>query len=204
MEIDLFGFQNIPHAFRLSNRSYDCGMTDSLAIEVGRRLRAEREAQGLTLTAVAGMAGVGKGTLSEIENGTRTPNLSTLHALASALHTPTSALVIEQSTSVISTAGVTQRLLATQTLPSAVIETYHLHLEVAARFESRSLRPGSSQHILITHGRARVGPKWRPSDLEVGESATWDVRGYYGYRALGREAVDAVLVVRWIRPSVRA
>jgi transcriptional regulator with XRE-family HTH domain len=42
---------------------------------VGRRLRALREARGTSLSALARAAGVGKATLSGLENGTRNPTL---------------------------------------------------------------------------------------------------------------------------------
>ena len=63
---------------------------------VGRRLRELREARGLTLSELARVAGVGKATLSGLENGTRDPRLETLYAIAAALGVPMSALTLDR------------------------------------------------------------------------------------------------------------
>ena len=51
---------------------------DDLARLVGERLRAARRERGLSLGALAEAAGIGKGSLSEIENGARNPTLAKL------------------------------------------------------------------------------------------------------------------------------
>ncbi len=53
-----------------------------LATLVGERVRQARVDRGLSLGSVAATAGIGKGSLSEIEHGQRNPTLSTLYALA--------------------------------------------------------------------------------------------------------------------------
>ena len=65
---------------------------DDLARLVGERLRAARQEHGLSLGALAEAAHVGKGSLSEIENGARNPTLGTLYALAGALGVPLATL----------------------------------------------------------------------------------------------------------------
>ena len=50
---------------------------EDLAQLVGERVRAERQARGLSVGALAAAAHVGKGSLSEIENGARNPTMST-------------------------------------------------------------------------------------------------------------------------------
>src|SRR5687768_18523538 len=61
---------------------------------VGRRLRDLREARGVTLSALARAAGIGKATLSGLENGTRNPTLETLYAVATALDVPLATLLL--------------------------------------------------------------------------------------------------------------
>src|SRR4051812_41709202 len=55
---------------------------------VGQRLRRLREERGLSLSALARAAGLGKATLSGLEHGTRNPTLETLYAVAGALGVP--------------------------------------------------------------------------------------------------------------------
>jgi len=69
---------------------------DDLARLVGERLRAARQERGLSLGALAEAARVGKGSLSEIENGVRNPTLGTLYALAGALGVPLAALIADR------------------------------------------------------------------------------------------------------------
>ena len=58
-------------------------------------MRVLREARGISLSALARSAGVGKATLSGLENGTRNPTLETMYAIAAALSVPMSALTLD-------------------------------------------------------------------------------------------------------------
>ena len=58
---------------------------------VGSRLRAMRNARGLSIRALASMSGVSVNTISLIERGRTSPNVNTLHQLAAQLHQPVSA-----------------------------------------------------------------------------------------------------------------
>lgn len=59
-----------------------------LAPAFGATLRSARAKRGLSQTDVAGHSGIGRGRLSELENGRHTPNLETVIRLAAALGTP--------------------------------------------------------------------------------------------------------------------
>lgn len=58
---------------------------DSGTTGIGRRIRRLREERGISLSALARAAGVGKATLSGLENGTRNPTLETLWAITAEL-----------------------------------------------------------------------------------------------------------------------
>ena len=57
-------------------------MPASPGAAAGARVRALRTSAGLSLSALAAEAGIGKGSLSELESGRRNPTLDTLYALA--------------------------------------------------------------------------------------------------------------------------
>lgn len=59
---------------------------------IGREVHAFREKLGITISELARAAGISAGMLSKIENGSTSPSLSTLQALARALHVPVTAL----------------------------------------------------------------------------------------------------------------
>ena len=82
---------------------------DDLARIVGERLRAARRERGLSVGALADAAGVGKGSLSEIENGTRNPTLGTLYSLAGALGVPLAILLAGQAGARIASPGIEAR-----------------------------------------------------------------------------------------------
>lgn len=59
----------------------------------GRTVREHRKAQGTTLPDLAGVAGISKGHLSQIEHGKRNVSLETIHKLADALRIDVRVLV---------------------------------------------------------------------------------------------------------------
>lgn len=59
---------------------------------IGYEVRRQREGLNLTISKLANAAGMSTGMLSKIENGTTSPSLSSLKALAEALQVPITAL----------------------------------------------------------------------------------------------------------------
>lgn len=68
------------------------------AIEIGKRLRARRKAEGLSLNELSRLSGSTASTLSHIERGKRDVKLSTLVTLAEALRTDLPHLLGAQDT----------------------------------------------------------------------------------------------------------
>lgn len=68
-------------------------IADKTARQVGRAVKASREAQKLTLRALAAKSGVSPSMISDIERGAKSPTISTLTVVAAALGVPMSALV---------------------------------------------------------------------------------------------------------------
>ncbi|ONH25652.1 helix-turn-helix domain-containing protein [Pseudofrankia asymbiotica] len=172
-------------------------MEPDAAAAVGARLRATRQARGLSLGALAARAQVGKGSLSEIENGGRNPTLSTLYALAGALGVPLSTLLAERTGVEVSSPGIGARLLdATRHPDGTTVEVYLLHLDPGARHVSTAHGPDVVEHFLVTHGRARAGLPGQETEVGPGETAVWESSAEHGYQALGPTAVEAVLTIR--------
>lgn len=177
-------------------------MTEDPAVLIGGRVRAARRERGIALGALAAKAGVGKGSLSEIENGGRNPTLSTLYALARALDVPLSTLLAERPGTHVTSPGIGARLLDTEHRADGVtVETFRLHLDAGAEHLSDGHGRGVVEQLLVTTGRASVGPVRRQVEVGEGEMAEWEARGRHVYRALGGEPVEAVLVIRWARAT---
>jgi transcriptional regulator with XRE-family HTH domain len=169
---------------------------DDLARLVGERLRAARRERGLSVGALADAAGIGKGSLSEIENGVRNPTLGTLYALAGALGVPLATLLAERAGARIASPGIEGRLLDVSRDDGVTVEVYRLRIDVGARHRSVAHGPGVTEHLLVTAGRARVGRLGEETEIGPGESAAWLSDVAHGYAAVGTGPVASVLVIR--------
>lgn len=170
---------------------------DETLAAVAAQIRALRAERGLSLSALAAAAGVGKGSLSEIEHGARNPTLATLYALAGALGVPLATLLAERPGSEVSSEGVRARLLDAHHLPDGTaVEVYHLHLEPFADRTSPPHGPGVVEHLLVTAGRVRAGRRGAEAVVTVGDELRWVSDAEHSYRALDGAPVDAVLVIR--------
>lgn len=170
--------------------------TDTLRIAVGERVRAARRAHRLSVGALATRAGIGKGSLSEIENGTRNPTLSTLYALANTLGLPLSRLLADEPGAELASPGITVRLLDSSTDGDGTVEVYLLTLAPGAVHVSAGHGPHVVEHLLVTRGAARAGRVGAEVDLDAGAAATWASDAEHSYRALGDRPAAAVLVIR--------
>jgi transcriptional regulator with XRE-family HTH domain len=163
------------------------------AVAVGGRLRELRTARGLSLSALARAAGLGKATLSELEAGLRNPTLSTLFALTKALDLPLSAALppVEPDPPDLSgdavDAWVVERLGRT--------EVHRLHLRAGARQLSAPHAPGVTEQVLLVSGRALIGPE--QVELRPGDALAYDGAQPHLWQALDGADAVAVLVMRY-------
>jgi len=172
---------------------------------VAEQIRTLRAQRGLSLSALAALAGIGKGSLSEIEHGARNPTLATLYALAGALGVPLAVLLAERAGSQVASEGVTARLLDAHHLPDGTaVEVYHLHLDPHADRTSPAHGPGVVENLLVTHGRLRAGRGGAEAAVGPGDELRWVSDVEHSYRALDGRSVDAVLVIRTPSGSAQA
>jgi DNA-binding XRE family transcriptional regulator/quercetin dioxygenase-like cupin family protein len=194
---------------------------DDLARLTGERVRATRRERGLSLGALAEAAHVGKGSLSEIENGARNPTLGTLYALAGALGVPLATLIADRPGVRVTSPGIDARLLDVSrdagpgggpgagtgpgpgagTGPGQTVEVYRLRIEPGHGHRSPAHGPGVTEHMLVTSGRARVGRLGQETEIGPGQAAQWVSDGPHGYAALGPDPVESVLVIRSPGPA---
>jgi transcriptional regulator with XRE-family HTH domain len=177
---------------------------DDLARLVGERLRAARQEHGLSLGALAEAAHVGKGSLSEIENGARNPTLGTLYALAGALGVPLATLIADRPGVRVASPGIEARLLDVSHNAGPgpgpgggqTVEVYRLRLEPGLRHRSPGHGPGVLEHLFVTSGQARAGRLGEEAEIGAGQAAQWISDVTHSYAALGVDPVEAVLVIR--------
>ncbi|RKR86155.1 XRE family transcriptional regulator [Micromonospora pisi] len=173
---------------------------------VGRRLRDLREARGLSLSALARRAGIGKATLSGLETGTRNPTLETLYAVTAQLGVPLAAVLAEP-------AGTTDPAPPPVVRGRAVIGTLlHVFEEEAVTYELFRLRVlpgpvqvspahqrGVTEHVTVFSGVLRAGPQEAPLLAGAGEHISWCSDVPHSYSAAGPDEVQASLLIRYPR-----
>ncbi|MFE9428150.1 helix-turn-helix domain-containing protein [Kitasatospora sp. NPDC006697] len=170
-----------------------------LAVRVGARLRELRAARGLSLSELARRAGIGKGTLSELEAGRRNPTLETLYALTTSLEVPLSAVLDDPALRAeLSGRAVDAVLLERFEGTDAVTETYRVRIRAGAVQESAAHASGTTERIIVLAGTARVGSAAAPELVGPGGHGSWAADGPHLYEAVGGD-VEALLVVRYVR-----
>jgi transcriptional regulator with XRE-family HTH domain len=181
--------------FCIWNPVVDSVVMDDLARLVGERLRAARRERGLSVGALADSAGVGKGSLSEIENGIRNPTLSTLYSVAGALGVPLATLIADQPGARVTSPGVEARLLDVTRDGGQTVEVYRLRIETGVHHRSVAHGPGVVEHLLVTAGRALAGRLGEETEIGAGSAAQWVSDVPHAYTALGSSPVESVLII---------
>jgi transcriptional regulator with XRE-family HTH domain len=167
----------------------------------GERVRAARHARGLSVGALAAAAGIGKGSLSEIENGIRNPTLGTLYALAGTLGVPLATLLAARVGARVASPGIEARLLDASHDDGHAIEVYRLRIGAGANHRSVSHGPGVTEHLLVTAGRLLAGRLGEETEAGPGEAVQWVSDTVHTYTALGSEPVESVLIIRSPGPT---
>lgn len=169
-----------------------------LAASVGLRLRELREAQGISLSELARRSKIGKGTLSELESGRRNPTLETLYALTTALKVPLSTALHDlASPAKVSGHAVEAVLIERFEADTSVTETYRVRIRSGATQESAAHSSGTTEHIIVLTGMARVGRLTDPVLIGPGMHGSWAADVPHLYQAPAGKDVEALLIVRY-------
>jgi transcriptional regulator with XRE-family HTH domain len=147
---------------------------------IASSLRRERGRAGLSLTEVARRAGIAKSTLSQLESGTGNPSVETLWALCVALGVPFSHLVdpprlqvqvirADEGPAISSERSDYRATLVASCPPNARRDIYRIAAEPGPGRESDPHMPGVVEHVVLSAGRALVGPTAEPVELTPGD-----------------------------------
>ena len=171
---------------------------------VAEGLRRERQRAGITLTDLAHRAGIGKSTLSELESGAGNPSLETLWALAGALGIAVSRLLEppkvwvnliragEGPTLRTAASDYSATLLSTSP-PGGRRDIYHITAEPGEGRQSDPHLPGMIEHVILSSGRALIGPTATAQTLRPGDYISYPGDQPHIFRALTR-GTTAVLI----------
>jgi transcriptional regulator with XRE-family HTH domain len=156
----------------------------SLAAQIAASIRRERDRAGLSLTELARRAGIAKSTLSQLESGAGNPSVETLWALGVALGVPFSQLVDAPQPQVrVIRAGEGPVTYAERASYSATLlasgarrarrDIYRIAAEPGEPRISGPHTPGTTEHVVLSAGRALVGPQAEPVELSPGDYITY-------------------------------
>ncbi|WP_200208820.1 helix-turn-helix domain-containing protein [Micromonospora coerulea] len=167
---------------------------------VGPRVRALREERGMSLSTLARLAGVGKATLSGLENGTRNPTLETLYAVTAQLGVPLTAVLSGPAeTPTVRGAAVGATLLEVFSDTDATYELYRMRVSPGPAQLSPAHQSGVTEHVTVFSGVLRAGPVDAPLTAGPGGYLRWTSDVPHSYAADGDEQVRASLLLRYPR-----
>ncbi|WP_207793297.1 helix-turn-helix domain-containing protein [Nocardioides acrostichi] len=160
----------------------------------GARVRAIRESRGLSLSALAAIAGIGKATLSELESGRRNPTLDTLYAIAGPLGVPLVALVAE-SDLVVGDAALDSVRLHVQHDADSTTEVYLVRVRPGATRRSPAHAPGVREQLVVLSGEGTLEAEGASVPLAPGVHHAWAADQPHAYSASDAGVLVAVDVI---------
>ncbi|MGX6605030.1 helix-turn-helix domain-containing protein [Micromonosporaceae bacterium Da 78-11] len=160
----------------------------------GARIRAVRTARGMSLSALAAAAGIGKATLSELEAGRRNPTLDTLYALAGPLGVPLVALVAETE-DVVGDDALTSLRLHVRHDPGRVTEVYLVRVRPGATRRSPAHAAGVREQLVVLAGEGQLEVDGTWVDLIQGTHHEWAADVPHAYRCTSVDELVAVDVI---------
>ncbi len=170
------------------------------------RLKQARQAQGLSLDAVAKLSGVSRSMVSQIERGESSPTVSTLWNLTRALQVDFAGLLEDQVNSQIEVlrasevpsienhgAGCTIRILSPPE-DAEHHEVYELHFAEGGVLDSAPHIRGTTENLTVIEGKLVVTSGEASERLKAGETARYaaDVP----HRLQAEDRARAFLVVK--------
>ncbi|PTQ12021.1 transcriptional regulator [Sphingomonas oleivorans] len=178
---------------------------NSLISSIATSLRRERERMGLSLNELARRAKIAKSTLSQIESGAGNPSVETLWALAVTLDIPVSRLIAmpRPRTQVIRAgegpAAFSEQsnyaaILLAASPPGARRDIYRLQVQPGRPRLSDPHMPGTVEHLIISSGRARVGPAEAPVELGPGDYISYAADAPHLFEALEPDTTAVIVM----------
>ncbi|EKX60512.1 toxin-antitoxin system, antitoxin component, Xre family [Streptomyces ipomoeae 91-03] len=162
---------------------------------IAASLRRERTRAGLSLSELAKRAGIAKSTLSQLEAASGNPSMETLWALGVALGVPFSALIEAPAPAVqVLRAGEGPTVHSEQSSYTAVLlsasppgarrDIYRTQLEPGSVRASDPHIPGTVEHLIVSTGRVKAGPRGEEVELGPGDYLAFRGDVPHSYEAL--------------------
>lgn len=193
--------------------------TPAIGERLGERLRAEREARGLTLRELAGRLGISASALSQIETGRSRPSVGTLYALVGELGISVDALLgapridpaamvvraLDPDADVVQRGGK-RRIIALESgvvwqrlnpLSDHDVEFLEITYPPGAMSSAGAsyMRHVGREYGIVRSGRLRVAIGYEEFVLGPGDSICFDSEAPHRLETVGDEAAVAIWCV---------
>jgi rhodanese-related sulfurtransferase/transcriptional regulator with XRE-family HTH domain len=161
---------------------------------VGENVRKLRTQRGYTLDILAGMSGVGRQTLGQIELGRTVPSVSTLWKIATAFEVPFSVLLAQPGTTATKVLRQAQakrlvsadgRFSSRALFPSegkGKVEFYELWLAGYGREDAEPHAPGTRENLIVTAGKLMLEVGKESFELGKGDAIVFSADVAHSYR----------------------
>jgi rhodanese-related sulfurtransferase/transcriptional regulator with XRE-family HTH domain len=176
---------------------------------VGANVRELRAARGYSLDTLAGLSGVGRQTLGQIELGRTVPSLGTLWKIAKAFDVPFAVLLVEPTTegARVLRASSARRLVGADGRFSSralfspeqkgKVEFYELWLAGHGREDAEAHAPGTRENLVVTSGRLVVELGTERFELAKGDALVFVADAPHAYINPGSEECWMNLVMTY-------
>jgi transcriptional regulator with XRE-family HTH domain len=179
-------------------------LPDVIAL-IAASIRRERDRTGMSLSELARRAGIAKSTLSQLESGTGNPSLETLWAIGVALGVPFSRLIDPARPGVrVIRAGEGLAVFAERASYAATLlatcpagarqDIYRVLAQPDEPRVSDPHMPGTVEHVVLSTGRALVGPAGEPPELTAGDYVTYPGDAPHTFRALEPDTTGVIIL----------
>jgi rhodanese-related sulfurtransferase/transcriptional regulator with XRE-family HTH domain len=160
---------------------------------IGANVKELRTQRGLTLDLLAGLSGVGRQTLGQIEIGRTVPSVATLWKIARAFDVPFSVLLARSGTPetrVLRAANAKRLVSADGRFSSRAlfpfdqkqqVELYELWLAPHSREDADAHAPGTRENLVITSGRLVLELRGERHELAKGDAIVFTADVSHSY-----------------------
>jgi transcriptional regulator with XRE-family HTH domain len=177
-------------------------------LELGARIRAARQAQSISLSALGAKTGLSKGFLSQVENGASTPSISSVRKLSQALEIPLSTLLedapasdesVNHATSAIQVSGAELVSSAQRYLPTVTavpVSAAYFEFTPGERLEhSAEGLPGTDQTAaVLVEGAVQLSVAGHSVLVGPGEMVTFSSSDHFVLRCSSESAKVLLLM----------
>jgi transcriptional regulator with XRE-family HTH domain len=179
---------------------------EALSVDVGLRLHELREAQGISMRALATRSGLSANALSMIERGRTSPSVSTLYKLADALGVPVTEFFApgkEKSNVLLIKADARTRVPFAHGVWEGLggekftgrVEPFVLTLETGAGSGQHTIVHTGHEFVYCLRGKLEYLVEDKRYELEAGDSLLFAAQLHHRWRNPGNTVTNALVVL---------